>query len=78
MAAILMNLLLWLSWFSGGGIQFNATSGQEALAQKGYQTQPGRLPINGAVIKPTDDVVFTSTIVLEDDTHFRPFYTIKK
>jgi hypothetical protein len=78
MAALLMNLLFWLSWFSGSTFQFTAVSGQEATAQKGFQTQPGRLPLSGSVIKPTDDVVYATTIVLEDDTHFRPFFNIKK
>lgn len=78
MAALLMNLLFWLSWFSGSTFQFTAVSGHAASAQKGYQTQPVRLPLSGSDIKPIHGVVYATTIVLEDDTHFRPFFNTKK
>lgn len=79
MFTLLMNFLLWFSWSSGYlGVQPNAhTASRPVVSQTGglqnLNFDPGKVEgIRG------NGIALKHTIVLEDDTHFRPYFEFKK
>jgi len=78
MLALIMNILLWLSCFTGSNaLTGNANPGTGmGLKTSPAQSVKGNVP--GGVVKPYVSLQLKSTIVLEDDTHFKPFFGLRK
>ena len=79
MALLLLKLMMWMAWFSGSGMG----SGVEIpLSRPDAITalQGRKLNFDPGVVKSVRGDVnsMNTTIVLEDDTHFRPFFNLKK
>jgi hypothetical protein len=79
MALLILKIMFWLSWSSGSGIG----AGMETNAARpdaGIYFSEGKLPFDPGTVKNVkgDRYSVTRTIVLEDDTHFRPFFILKK
>lgn len=79
MALLIIKIMMWLSWSSGSGIGI----GSEMAASRpdaNIYINRGKIQFDGGTVKTLkgDALTVTHTIVLEDDTHFRPFFNIKK
>jgi hypothetical protein len=77
MALLILKLMMWLSWYSGVGIGYETPAVQTDAI---IYSSTGRIQFDPGTVKNVkgDALTVTRTIVLEDDTHFRPFFNLKK
>lgn len=79
MALLILKIMMWLSWSSGSGIGIGSEMNASRPDASIYLTR-GKIQFDPGTVKNVkgDAFTVTRTIVLEDDTHFRPFFNIKK
>jgi hypothetical protein len=79
MALLILKLMLWMSWSSGNGFGIGTEMTTHRPDASIYLSQ-GKIQFDPGTVKNVkgDSYSVTRTIVLEDDTHFRPFFILKK
>jgi hypothetical protein len=79
MALLILKLMMWLSWYSGTGMGVGSEI-SAARPDASIFISKGKIQFDAGTVKNIkgDACTVTRTIVLEDDTHFRPFFNIKK
>jgi hypothetical protein len=79
MALLILKLMMWLSWYSGAGMGMGSEM-SAARPDASIFLSAGKIQFDPGTVKNIkgDALTVTRTIVLEDDTHFRPFFNLKK
>lgn len=79
MALLIIKIMMWLSWSSGAGIGIGSEMAASRPDASIYLNR-GKIQFDAGTVKTIkgDACTVTRTIVLEDDTHFRPFFILKK